>query len=453
MESPDKINQFLSKMLMDEAPELTAELLLQKFRSEDIAEIFDQLEQAEIEGLYHAFPTGMKGELLIYAGPTLLPVLISILKSSYGEKEIAEILKDISDDDVTDILLEFPEEQRNAILTYFPFQDRKEISHLIVYPEDSAGGIMTTEYFAVKDHLTVREVKQRLKTTEEIESLLYVYVLDREGKLKGVCSLHDLLLAFDEETMSMIMTQDVIFVNCLEDQESVAKIVEKYDLFAIPVTDDQRHLLGIITADDIMDVIREEHTEDLYKTVGTAEDEIYTKNVMRVARIRLPWLITTFFGSMLSAAILSAFNRTLQEIVILTSFVPVITAMGGNIGTQTATIVVRGLAVGYLNIGKLKATVLREISVAAIMGVVVGFIVSAIAVLWHGQPLLGVILGLSMVSAIIVASLIGSFAPFIFERLHIDPAIAAGPLVTTANDATGIVIYLGLATLMLQWLH
>ena len=174
---------------------------------------------------------------------------------------------------------------------------------------------------------------------------------------------------------------------------------------------------------------------------------------MRVARIRLPWLITTFFGSMLSAAILSAFNRTLQEIVILTSFVPVITAMGGNIGTQTATIVVRGLAVGYLNIGKLKATVLREISVAAIMGIVVGFIVSVIAVLWHGQPLLGVILGLSMVSAIIVASLIGSFAPFIFERLNIDPAIAAGPLVTTANDATGIVVYLGLATLMLQWLH
>ncbi|HHF52153.1 MAG TPA: magnesium transporter, partial [Candidatus Aminicenantes bacterium] len=178
-----------------------------------------------------------------------------------------------------------------------------------------------------------------------------------------------------------------------------------------------------------------------------------TKNVFRVARLRLPWLITTFFGSMLSAAILSAFNRTLQEIIILTSFVPVITAMGGNIGSQTATIIVRGLAVGYINTGKLKNTLLREIGVASVMGFVVGLIVSLIAILWHGQPLLGLILGLSMISAIIVASMTGSIAPFLFEKLKIDPAIAAGPLVTTANDATGIAIYLGLATLLLKWIH
>jgi|MTBAKSStandDraft_2_1061841.scaffolds.fasta_scaffold02661_3 magnesium transporter len=453
MDTPDKINHFLSSILEEETPEETSSLLLREFRVEDIAEILDRLDDEQVTRLYKRFAPEVKGELLTYAGPALIPVLISVLDEHYSDEEIAEILSDVSDDDVTDILLEFPREKRESILGHFSIQDRKDIRNLIVYPEDSAGGIMTTDYFAVKDTLTVRDVKQQLKNTEDIESLLYIYILDQHNRLEGVCSLHDLLLSFDEEKISKVMTTEIIHVNCYEDQESVARVVEKYDLFAIPVTDDKMHLLGIITADDIIDVIREEHTEDVYKTVGTVEDELYTKNVFRVARLRLPWLITTFFGSMLSAAILSAFNRTLQEIIILTSFVPVITAMGGNIGSQTATIVVRGLAVGYINTGKLKSTVMREIGVASVMGLVVGFIVSLIAILWHGQPLLGLILGLSMISAIIVASLIGSFAPFLFERMNIDPAIAAGPLVTTANDATGIVIYLGLATLLLQWLH
>ncbi|HPQ88613.1 MAG TPA: magnesium transporter [Candidatus Mcinerneyibacteriales bacterium] len=453
MDTPDKINHFLSSILQEKTPEETAALLLREFRVEDIAEIFDQLDDDQVMRLYTRFSPEVKGELLTFAGPGLIPVLISVLDDNYSDEEIAEILSDVNDDDVTDILLEFPKEKRESILDYFSSQDRRDIKNLIVYPEDSAGGIMTTDFFSVRDTLNVRDVKQQLKNTEDIESLLYIYILDQHNRLEGVCSLHDILLAFDEEKIAQVMTTEVIHVNCFEDQEAVAKVVEKYDLFAVPVTDDKMHLLGIITADDIIDVIREEHTEDLYKTVGTVEDELYTKNVFRVARLRLPWLITTFFGSMLSAAILSAFNRTLQEIIILTSFVPVITAMGGNIGSQTATIVVRGLAVGYINIGKLKSTVMREIGVASVMGLVVGLIVSAIAILWHGQPLLGLILGLSMISAILVASLIGSFAPFLFEKMSIDPAIAAGPLVTTANDATGIVIYLGLATLLLQWLH
>ena len=453
MDAPDKINQFLSSILQEETPEETAALLLQEFRVEDIADIFDQLDDEQVTRLYKRFPPEIKGELLTYAGPALIPVLISVLDEYYSDKEIAEILSDVSDDDVTDILLEFPKEKRDSILGYFSTQDRKDIKNLIVYPEDSAGGIMTTDFFAVRDVLNVREVKLQLKNTEDIESLLYIYILDKQDRLEGVCSLHDILLAFDDEKISQVMTREVIHVNCFEDQESVAKVVEKYDLFAVPVTDDKMHLLGIITADDIIDVIREEHTEDIYKTVGAVEDELYTKNVFRVARLRLPWLITTFFGSMLSAAILSAFNRTLQEIIILTSFVPVITAMGGNIGSQTATIIVRGLAVGYINTGKLKNTLLREIGVASVMGFVVGLIVSLIAILWHGQPLLGLILGLSMISAIIVASMTGSIAPFLFEKLKIDPAIAAGPLVTTANDATGIAIYLGLATLLLKWIH
>ena len=271
MDTPDKINHFLSLILQEGTPEETSALLLREFRVEDIAEIFDQLDDDQVTRLYTRFSPEIKGELLTFAGPALIPVLIAVLDEHYSDEEIAEILSDVSDDDVTDILLEFPREKRESILTHFSIQDRRDIKNLIVYPEDSAGGIMTTDFFAVRDELNVREVKLRLKNTEDIESLLYIYILDQQNRLEGVCSLHDLLLAFDDEKITEVMTSEIIHVNCYEDQESVARVVEKYDLFAIPVTDEKMHLLGIITADDIIDVIREEHTEDVYKTeIGRA---------------------------------------------------------------------------------------------------------------------------------------------------------------------------------------
>ncbi len=453
MESRDKLSRFLENLLKNGFKGENAAYLSEHFRPEDIVDILNNLDDEVIVEIFDSLSREVRGEVLSLASPALQTILSEHIINTYTPGSLADIIRELNDDDFTDIIMGFPVNWREAVLLSLPLKERLDIKKLMSYPEDSAGGIMTKEYFSITGNIPVKDVKGKLKETADIESLIYIYVLDPEGGLDGVLSLHDLLLSYDNELVWDIMNLDVISASAYTDQEDAARIVEKYDLMALPVTDDNKRMIGVITVDDIIDVIREEQTEDLYRTVGTAEDEIYTNNIISVAKLRLPWLITTFFGSMLSAGLLSLFNRTLHEIIVLTSFVPVITAMGGNIGTQTSTIVVRGLSMGYININKLKDTVIRELGVASLMGLIVGVIISIISYLWHGNLMLGLILGTSMISAVTVAAAIGTLAPFAFKKMNIDPAISSGPLVTTANDATGILIYLGLATILIEYLR
>jgi magnesium transporter len=252
------------------------------------------------------------------------------------------------------------------------------------------------------------------------------------------------------------MNSEVISVTTDTDQEEVAKLVTRYNLLAIPVVDSDNKLAGIITFDDVIDVVREEATEDILKMAGagTPEEEFFLHtSSLNAARYRLPWLLTTLFGTMITASIVWFFRFALHEVIALVTFMPVIAAMGGNVGVQSSTIVVRGLATGRIDLANLWKVVLREMRVGILMALACGFTLTLVAYIWHAHLMLGLVLGAAMFFAITVAAIMGTLVPVVLKKLNFDPAISSGPFVTTANDITGLVIYLGLATYLLQYLR
>jgi magnesium transporter len=356
-------------------------------------------------------------------------------------------------DDAADLVSLLPEERREGILAAMNAEDSQDIGKLLDYPEDSAGGIMTPDFFALDQTVTVREAIEAIQGAEEAETVFYVYVLDDGGRLVGVVTLRQLITSTPASALRQVMNSDIIRVHVSTDQEQVARLVAKYDLLAIPVVDDEERLVGIITVDDVIDVLREEATEDVFKMAGTSQEELlYGNRVVPIARIRMPWLVVNLFGGIVTGTILWWFRATVEEIIALVSFVPVITAMGGNVGTQSSSILVRAFATGRVDFEHLPAHLWKEVRVGLILGIVCGVLVGIAAIAWHRNPYLGAVVGLSMTVAMTVAAAMGTLAPTFFRKINIDPAIASGPFVTTANDITGILIYLGTATAFLRYL-
>jgi len=334
-------------------------------------------------------------------------------------------------------------------------EDSQEVQDLLEHPKETAGRLMNTDFFSLPEQITVEEAIKQVRAASEREMVFYIYVTDKEDRLVGVVSLRQLLVVPPDTPLQKIMNPEVISVTTDTDQEEVARQVTRYNLLAIPVVDKENRLVGIITFDDVIDVLREEATEDILKMAGagTPEEEyILQTSSLGAARFRLPWLLTTLFGTMVTAGIVWFFRFTLHEVIALVTFLPVIAAMGGNVGVQSSTIIVRGLATGRIELASVWKVVARELKVGLLMGVTCGVILALVAYLWHGPAMLGVVLGAAMFFAIIVAATTGTLVPVVLKKLNIDPAISSGPFVTTANDITGLLIYLGLATYLLQHL-
>jgi magnesium transporter len=313
---------------------------------------------------------------------------------------------------------------------------------------------MSTEFFCLPEDTTVQQAIDALQQAKDVEMVFYLYVVDRHNHLVGVLSLRQLLMVSPSKCLKDIMVTDVISVRTDKDQEEVAQLVARYNILAVPVVDEWNKLVGLITVDDIIDVLREEATEDIYKMVGASEEELlYGDKSFKVARLRLPWLITNLFGGIITGYLMWRFKLTLEAVIALITFIPVITGMGGNVGGQSATIVVRGFATGAIDFSCLRKVFLKELRVGIIMGMVCGLTVGLVAYLWHHNIYLGMVVGLAMVSAMTVAATMGVMAPSFFKRVGIDPAIASSPFVQTANDITGILIYFGTATLFLPYLR
>ncbi len=367
--------------------------------------------------------------------------------------DVAWLLKELGSDDVTYILGVLPEEQSKEILTLMKTEDSAEIAGLLKYPKDTAGGIMTTEFLSLSEDTTAQEAIRRLQRATDAEMVFYIYVTDKEDHLVGVLSLRQLLTVPPETPLKNIMTRDVMSVSVDMDQEEVARQVASYNLLAIPVVEKDNTLVGIITVDDVVDVIREEATEDMLKMAGaTEEDAQFKSSTVAAARSRLPWLFTNLVGSLVSGAILWYFRFTIQEVVALVSFIPVIAAMGGNVGLQSSTLIIRGLATGRIELTDVWKMFFRETWIGLLLGVACGVLLTAAGWLWHGQWFMGMVVGVSLVIAFLVSTSMATIMPVLLKRLDIDPAVAAGPFVTTANDITGISIYLALATLLLEYL-
>jgi magnesium transporter len=359
----------------------------------------------------------------------------------------------MADDDSAELLRSLPEALAEEILAALHGEQSEDVEQLLGYDEETAGGIMSTDVFSLGQNLTVREAIESLQDAEDYEMVFYLYVVDEHNHLVGVLSLRQLLTVPPSTALHTLMTTDVLRVRTDMDQEDVAELVAKYNILAIPVVDEHGKLMGLITVDDVIDVMRDEATEDILRMAGTSEEELlYGYKSFHVARLRLPWLLTTLVGGVVTGTLMWYYKATLEQVIMLISFIPVITGMGGNVGGQTSTIIVRGFATGRIDFSMLRQVFLKELRVGLIMGTVCGLMIATIAFIWHQNIYLGLVVGLAMVIAISVAACMGVLVTAFFKKVGIDPAIASSPFVQTINDITGILIYFSTATLFLHQL-
>ncbi len=365
----------------------------------------------------------------------------------------AEMLSNMYADDAVDVLNELDKEQVVSYLTIMDDESAKEIKELLHYEEYTAGSIMTTEFVSISANQTVRSAMYILKNeAPDAETIYYLYVIDDDKKLVGVISLRDLIISNDETMIDEIMNDRVMSVSVSEDQESVARKMKDYDFLALPVVDFQDHLLGIITVDDIIDVMEEEASDDYSKLAGVADLDSVDRNPLTAAKKRLPWLIALLFLGMFTASLIGRFEETLDKVAILAVFIPLIAGMAGNTGTQALAVAVRGIATGDIENDTIWKLIVREAGTGLITGTSCGIVVTIIVYVWKEMFFLGVLVGVSVLVSLFVATLAGTLVPLLMHKLKVDPAVASGPFITTINDIISILIYFGLATLFMNYL-
>ncbi len=421
--------------------------LLDKIRAADVADLIEHLKPKERLFIFKLLEPEGAGEVLVEIEP---PVQEGILKK-LDSQEISEIVQELDSDDAADVVGDLPAERAREVIETVDDEVSEELETLLPFPEDTAGGIMGLEFVAVKADVTLQNAIETIREKkEEVENLYYLWVVDDFEKLAGFISLKDLLLEPPSKKVSEIMDPEVISVNTLADQEDVIFLVKKYDLVSIPVVDEQYRLRGRITHDDIIDVIEEEVDEDISLMAGVIDEEMTEESTIKISKARLPWLIMGLFGGILAAFVINHFESSLERIIALSFFFPAIMAMGGNTGTQAATVVVRGLATGDVSLVHAGKRLFREMRVALINGIICGAILGLIVGIWLSNPALGLIVATSLVMIVIISGFVGAAVPMALKRLNIDPALGTGPFVTTSNDILGLFIYLGLVTLFLR---
>jgi magnesium transporter len=364
--------------------------------------------------------------------------------------DIVVILEHMPTDDVADLIGKLPGDKSDALLEAMKKEGSEEVEGLLSYDDDTAGGIMVPDFIAIKETTTAKEVIESLQNEHlDVEMPFYLYVVDEYERLVGVSSLRQLVVVHSETPIKEFMTTDVFSVQTDMDQEEVAKIVARYDILAVPVVDETNKLVGIVTVDDVIDIFRAEATEDILRMAGVGEEYIETRSVLSSTRIRLPWLFASCLGGVITFFIINMFEANLIKFAYLAAFIPIIMGMGGNIGTQSSTIVVRGLATGRVNIRDFWPVVLKELTVGLFLGVVYGLLIGVVAHLQYSKQMLAISVGLAVLTSMSVAALVGSLVPMLFARIHVDPAVATGPFVTTAIDIISVYFYFQISAILL----
>ncbi|MCB9566295.1 MAG: magnesium transporter [Myxococcales bacterium] len=415
-----------------------------------IAALVETLTPKEQDTILHQLPLEQRSEVLACMRYEIAAQIVSRLVP----EEAASILDNLESDDVADILGEIDKEQLRQILSRL--DDAGELEELLAYPENSAGGIMSLDAARVHEDVTIAEATRMLQQeAEELPgSIFYIYVVDEQDRLVGVISLRQLVTSKPDVPIHAVMATELVFVTAETDQETVAELASRYDLVAIPVVDDQRRLLGVVTIDDIVDVLREEATEDILKMAGAGEGLAENRSFGAAFRVRSPWLLAAAVGGLMVAVSLQGFEDALRTVPALALFMPVVAGMGGNVGTQSSTIMVRGIAVGFVETNRLGRVILREVALGASMGMLYGAGIALIAPLLGAtdqNPLgLGLVITFGMVGSMVIAATVGASVPLLLHRFNVDPAVATGPFVTTAVDILGLLFYFWLATMLLQ---
>lgn len=450
----------LKNMTEDEITLYIIKVIKENKRKEFHA-IIDELQPYDIAQIYLNLPEKHKTRFLVFLTTDSLVDLIQELESEdqirllnrLGIEKSSEVLNLMDNDDLTSLLEDLSPEKKKMLLSGMKKEESTIVENMMKYPPESAGRLMTNRFVWIRDYYTVREAVDKLKSFAEFaETISYLYVVDHDRKLVGVVSYRDLLLADINDVIHDIMYKRVIYVSEDTDQEEVAQLIERYDFLAIPVVNKDHVLMGIVTVDDIIDVVIQEANEDIEKLSASGKDiDFDTKSYVAAYR-RLPWLVLLLFIGLVSGSIISMYENALQKVVALAFFMPMITGMTGNTGTQSLAIVVRGLVSNDINKKVVTRLIFRELNVGLIIGLICGLLIAVIALFWQGSIVLGLVVGCSLVLTLIVGTLAGTVIPIILYKLNIDPAIASGPLITTLNDIFSLVIYFGLASMFLNYL-
>ncbi|MGA7279606.1 MAG: magnesium transporter [Desulfocapsaceae bacterium] len=423
--------------------------LIQKTHPADTAWVFRHLNEEERSKLFNIIAqTEIVGEFLSELDDAILIEVTQQLTPEY----LASILAGMPSDDAVDILETLPQEFADEIRTHMRQKDREEVDELLQYHPETAGGLMSPDFMSLEEQVTVGEAISIIQQkSEEMEMVFYLYVNYGDGKLAGVLSLRELLMNPPTRKLKDIMNPNVISVNTDTDQGEVAHVVSQYNILAVPVVDSSYCLVGIVTVDDIIDVIREEATEDFLQMAGAGKDrEILLKSAFENAMLRAPWLFASWVGGVMAMIIVGSFEKELAEVLALASFIPIVMGMGGNIATQSSTIIVRGIATGRVNMNELLRVVLKELRVGIMLGAVYGIFLGVLAFFLHRDlSLLGLVVGLSIFVIMAMAATLGTIIPLVLKRFGFDAAIATGPFVTTAIDIIGVLMYFFTAKLIL----
>lgn len=422
--------------------------ILSKLHPSDIAELLGELQEN------YRKPTF---ELLVQRNASLASEAISELGVDRGApllldmsaEEISRLLQELDPDDAAEFVGKLPTELQEQILGAMRHKDAAEVQDLLQYAEQTAGRIMNPNVFSLHEDMTVGEAITRLQASDEVEMVFYIYVVDDRNHLVGVLSLRQLLLKRPERRLKDIMVTKVFSARTDTDQEEVARMVDSYNVLAIPVVDEENKLVGVITVDDVIDVIKEEATEDIYRLAGLDVNERVFSSPRTSVRMRVPWLAVNLVTAFLAALVVSLFESTIQQFAVLAVFMPIVAGMGGNAGTQTLTVMVRGIALGELSWSNSRRALVKEVLVGIVNGLTIGLFVAIVAFVWKGSVVLAGILALAMIGNLLVAAVMGTLVPLALRWLKVDPALASSVFVTTATDVCGFLLFLGLGAYFL----
>lgn len=425
--------------------------LLQKQHPADLGQIFGDLHDAERSAAFTLL-VERQPKLAMESVSELGPERGAALLAGRSAEEIARLVQEIPSDDAAALVDHLPEELSNEVLELMRRRESGQVESLLDYAEQTAGRIMNPNVFALSEDLTVGEAISALQNAINVEMVFYLYVVDVRRHLVGVTSLRRLLLVAPETPLKRIMTPDVISVRVDTDQEEAARLVASYNILAIPVVDEENKLVGVITVDDVIDVLKDEATEDLYRLAGVSGDERVETPAWEALKKRLPWLGVNLGTAFLAASVVAAFEHTISRATALAVFMPIVAGMGGNAGTQTLTVIVRGLALGELSWANARKALFKEAAIGLGNGVALGVVAALVAWVTKGNPMLGLLLGMAMICNMLVASTAGTLVPLGLKAMKVDPALASSVFITTFTDVVGFASFLGLATIFLRYL-
>lgn len=425
-----------------------AERLLARSRPADLAPVLGDLDPDEVRTVVDVlFRQHRAAPTLRELPPELLPQIFDAL----GDERLAEILARLEIDDMLEMVEWLPEDRRAPVVARLPEDKAGELRKAELYPAESAGRVMTTRFVALEQGTTAQAAIDRIRAVgEETEAILYLYVVDEKGGLSGVVPIRRLVSAPPDRPLGELMIRNPVSIRAGADQEEAAQLVARYNLLAIPVVDDDDRILGVITVDDVIEVINEEATEDIYYMAGLHEEDRVFSPAWQSVRRRLPWMLLNLCALFVAAWVIGRFERTLQELVALAFFLPVVAGMGGNSGIQSLTVITRGIALGEIEFSSGLRLVVKELGVALAIGTVAGALAACMAAFWQGSAWLGGVLFFAMFVTVGVAGMLGAAVPLVLKALRQDPALGSGVIVTTLTDVVGLLTFLGIGTALLD---